>query len=139
MAERSENESIKRGEDARTPVCMAFTQNGESPGSTFILNIHYTTLHPVAVPDAYDVLEDTILNIDIAEGVLANDVNPMVGVLEARLISNPHNGVLTLSSEGDFNYVPNPGFVGEDSFWYKTHDGMNKSNMTKVSIVVYSP
>jgi hypothetical protein len=134
-------------------------KNSQPAGSTFVLNIHYPDPTPETYPETYDVVKDTILDVEAAEGVVANDTNPMEGALEAQLVSNTHNGVLTLSSEGDFNYVPNPahngvltlssegdfnyvpnpGFVGEDSFWYKTHDGMNKSNMTKVSIVVYSP
>ncbi|MBX3406080.1 MAG: tandem-95 repeat protein [Phycisphaeraceae bacterium] len=79
---------------------------------------------PVAVNDAYSVNEDTTLNVNAAQGVLANDTDidgpfPLTAVLA----TTTSNGSLTLNANGSFTYTPNLNFNGIDTFTYRARDG----------------
>ena len=71
-----------------------------------------------------------------SETVLANDSDPEGSALTAILVSSPSNGTLTLNADGTFNYTPNSGFTGIDSFTYKANDGSLDSNVATVTITV---
>lgn len=73
---------------------------------------------PQAMDDTYFTRADTVLSIG-EPGVLANDHLPGGGQNSAELIATPQHGSLTLSASGAFRYVPNPGYVGHDSFRYR--------------------
>jgi hypothetical protein len=79
-----------------------------------------------------------VINVDADSGVLANDFAHS-GTLTAILVSGPSNGLLTLNSNGSFNYDPNTGFMGTDTFTYKAYDGEDNSNVAAVSIDVLDP
>jgi VCBS repeat-containing protein len=100
------------------------------------LTVASSNTPPVANDDAYSVNQDTTLNVT-APGVLANDTDADAGdTLHAVLATAPSHGSLTLNSDGSFAYVPNPGFVCQDSFTYKANDGTADSNAATVSITV---
>jgi len=90
---------------------------------------------PVANDDAYATVHDTVLNV-AAPGVLANDTDADGDPLIAILQTGPTNGLLTLNSDGSFDYTPNAGFVGGDSFTYVANDGAADSNVATVTIDV---
>lgn len=90
---------------------------------------------PVAVNDAYAANEGTMLGV-AAPGVLANDTDADGDPLTASLVGPPANGVLALNADGSFNYTPNPGFSGIDSFLYAAHDGTAASAAATVSVTV---
>ncbi|MBP7949951.1 MAG: cadherin-like domain-containing protein [Verrucomicrobiales bacterium] len=74
---------------------------------------------PVAVEDAYSLSEDAPLTKSGTDGMRSNDnagaaADPVVG-----LVTSPLHGVLTLSPDGGFTYVPTTNFNGSDSFLYK--------------------
>jgi len=69
---------------------------------------------PVAVDDAYTTPQGVVLNIALP-GVKVNDTHCDFFV---HLFSNPTNGTLTLNADGTFQYTPNAGFSGIDSFEY---------------------
>ncbi len=91
---------------------------------------------PIAVNDIYSTNEDTTLNINITNGVLANDTDADNDTLTAILVSDVSNGTLTLNNNGSFNYIPTANFAGTDSFTYKANDGIADSNIATVTIVV---
>lgn len=91
---------------------------------------------PVANDDAYNVDEDTTLNV-VAPGVLSNDTEGDVDdTLTAVHESGPTNGELTFNADGSFSYNPDTGFNGTDSFTYRANDGTADSNIATVSITV---
>ncbi|MEZ4678444.1 MAG: LamG-like jellyroll fold domain-containing protein [Caldilineaceae bacterium] len=90
---------------------------------------------PVAVADAYTTDVDSPLVVT-APGVLANDSDVNGDALVAILESTTSNGTLALNSDGSFNYLPNPGYVGVDSFTYHVNDGAADSNTATVAITV---
>lgn len=88
----------------------------------------------MAVDDSY-VNVYLVLNVP-APGVLGNDNGY---ALTAVLVSGPPNGTLTLNPDGSFQYIPDGGFSGLDSFTYKAvelHDGIEDSNLATVELGV---
>jgi DNA-binding beta-propeller fold protein YncE len=69
-------------------------------------------------------------------GVLGNDSDPDGDALTAVLDTDVSHGVLSLSLDGSFVYVPNAGYVGGDSFTYHANDGTADSDVATVSIDV---
>jgi len=90
---------------------------------------------PIANPDSYSVLVTDILSEE-APGVLENDIEPDGEPMTAHLIQDTSNGNLNLAYNGSFVYIPDPGFIGIDSFSYKAHDGNSAGNIANVTIQV---
>ena len=90
---------------------------------------------PVATPDSYSVGEDTTLTV-AAAGVLANDSDPDSATIVASLVSGTSNGILTLNSDGSFEYVPDADFAGTDSFTYSVSDGNGNTDQATATITV---
>jgi hypothetical protein len=56
--------------------------------------------------------------------------------MTATKVAGPSNGALTLNADGSFNYTPNAGFVGTDSFTYNAINALGFSNLATVQISV---
>lgn len=96
----------------------------------------------VAFPDAYAILQDHPLSIDIGaselvnKGVLRNDSStfdeegspiPLV----ASIVNDVQHGDLTLNLDGSFTYTPDADFVGTDTFEYEAvEDGFEMPGAT---------
>ena len=89
----------------------------------------------VGMNDSYTLVQDTTLSV-AAPGVLANDTDGDGDPLTAELFSDVQHGSLTLNSDGSFEYTPEAGFVGMDSFVYRATDGANFSLLTAVTLRV---
>lgn len=74
---------------------------------------------PVANVDNIVGEENTL----IAGNVLDNDTDANSDDLTATLENSPSNGSVTLAEDGSFEYTPNVGFIGTDSFTYTVSDG----------------
>jgi hypothetical protein len=92
---------------------------------------------PVTVDDNYAVDQATALNVEPA-GVLENDVDIDADSLQSLLVAHPAHGTLVFNSDGSFTYVPDPDFVGTDSFLYRPADGLEHGTVGRVTIVVNS-
>jgi VCBS repeat-containing protein len=111
-----------------------------SYGRVFI-EVAGTHANPTDVPtarnDFYRVSHGQTLEVDSAEGLLVNDVDPNGDSLEAVLVAGPSQGSLTWNADGSFEYTPTvAAFVGTDSFTYKANDGSNDSGVATVTIEV---
>ena len=93
---------------------------------------------PNTVNDAYTTNYGVSINIPASTGVLANDSDVEGATLTASLITGPTHGLLTLNADGSFQYSPNAGYVGSDSFTYSASDGLLLTPAT-VSITVVPP
>jgi VCBS repeat-containing protein len=110
---------------------------------------------PLGRNDVYYVAPGGDLQV-ASPGVLVND-DPAVappppgdtyGALTAQLVSGPANGQLTLNADGSFEYQPNDGFSGVDTFTYQLAQqlldnngavvGLFRRNVAEVDIVVPS-
>ena len=68
-----------------------------------------------ANPDTYAVVPgNTLIVPDSGRGLIANDVN----IYGVQVSTQPSKGTLTLNADGTFQYVPNSGWSGGDSFTY---------------------
>jgi len=131
---------------------VTYTPNGDFNGSdsftyladdgtdgsnvaTVSLTVNSVNDAPVAGDDAYSVDQDNPLTI-AAPGVLGNDTDVEHDPLTAALVAGPSSGILNLASDGSFNYTPNAGFSGSDSFTYEANDGQAGSNVATVTITV---
>jgi hypothetical protein len=104
-------------------------------------NLRHIVGQPTSIGDSYAATPGNALYVPPAAGVLANDVDPNLGqpgiALSASLVNGVSHGSLTLWPDGSFSYMPTAGFVGTDTFRYRTGDGHNDStNIAIVSIIV---
>jgi uncharacterized repeat protein (TIGR01451 family) len=91
---------------------------------------------PVAVDDAYSMVENAILNEPAITGVLANDTDADGDPLTAVLAGGPTHGALTLNADGSFIYTPDADYFGSDTFTYMANDGIADSNVATVTITI---
>ncbi|WP_157368864.1 tandem-95 repeat protein [Zavarzinella formosa] len=78
---------------------------------------------PVSVDDEYTVDEDSVLTVDGADGLLANDTVTDTPPTSISVLQQPAHGTLELSQTGAFVYTPDPDFSGTDSFVYMLDNG----------------
>src|SRR5207302_328936 len=87
--------------------------------ATVAITVNAVNDAPVAVNDAYNVNEDTVLNV-APPGVLGNDTDVDANTtLSAAVVAGPAHGSLTLNGNGSFTYTPVANYNGADSFTYK--------------------
>ena len=101
----------------------------------FALRYTGTNVPPFAEDDAYNMDEDTVLNI-AAPGVLGNDTDANGDALTADLVAGPAVGALVLNANGSFTYTPPADYFGTVTFTYEAYDGTDYSNIATVTITI---
>jgi hypothetical protein len=92
-----------------------------------------------AVDDAFTVAMNNGLSVS-APGVTANDTdNVPMNVQDIKIGTSAAHGALTHGIHGEFTYIPDPGFVGADTFTYSAYNGLDYSNFATVTITVTGP
>jgi len=91
---------------------------------------------PIARPDVFYVLQNTVLAVSRGTGVLVNDSDADGDALTAERVGNVSNGDLNFNINGGFRYQPNPSFLGADSFTYRASDGSLDSSTVRATIKV---
>jgi hypothetical protein len=127
------------GPSDHTVTVRILDKDGGYTDHAAVIHVNETTPAnhaPVAVNDAYQTDEDKTLTIAAAAGVLANDVDADGDTLRVRLVSAPRHGVVTLTPNGSFVYVPHANFHGCDEFQYVANDGHVDSAPASVKINV---
>jgi hypothetical protein len=102
---------------------------------------------PVAEDDFYSTESGGLLNIVADDGVLANDTDAdntdfdtmHNDNLTVSLESGPTHGSFEWGAAGWFEYCPDAGFEGTDSFVYRVFDGTAYSDPATVLIDVVAP
>ncbi len=95
------------------------------------LTVNFVPTAPTAAPDSFSTNEDSSLTVS-APGILVNDAFPD-GPPTISVDNGPAHGVLNLSDDGSFTYVPAANYNGPDSFTYHL---ANDSGMTSASVTV---
>lgn len=94
--------------------------------------------NPVAQGDTYVATAETLLSVPASQGVLANDSDADGDPLTAVLVAGAAHGSVTLNLDGSFDYQPEIGFTGADTFTYQASDGSGLSAIATVTINVGS-
>ena len=116
-------------------ICDTF---GACDTALVIITVDPVNDQPVANDDAASTAEDTAVTMD----VVANDSDPDGNLDPASTntscteCSEPGNGNLVNNGDGSFEYTPNPGFNGPDSFVYQVCDTNLACDTAVVSITV---
>src|ERR1700722_6195405 len=105
-----------------------------SAAATVTINVA-ADVPPVANNDSYTLIGNTTLTVS-APGGLANDTDTDNQPLTAILLTSPTSGLLTLTNNGSFGYVPTNNFSGTDTFTYKANDGISNSTPATVTLNV---
>ncbi|TXS95351.1 tandem-95 repeat protein [Parahaliea maris] len=110
------------------------TDGSTSPGIVSLTVVAVVTPNqaPVAVADDFGTSY-------AGANVLANDSDPDGDALLAALITGTTNGVVVLNTDGTFQYTPNDGFFGSDSFSYRATDGTLLSDTVTATLEVAEP
>ena len=111
---------------------FSLTISDDLDSYTAMVNIQVTNNAPYAYDASFSVLHDR----ELTGWLYGYDADG--DAIAAQLLSGPANGTLTLDPDGTFTYVPNPGYVGSDSFTYTWSDGLTTANTATVSIDVYN-
>jgi gliding motility-associated-like protein len=84
---------------------------------------------------ANDDSVNTQMNTEITINVYLNDIG---NVSTLNTISQPSNGYISYSGNGEYLYTPNPNFIGEDNFTYEICDNacVNACEIAAVLIAV---
>ena len=103
--------------------------NGASITETFVWTVANPA--PDATNDNFSTNEDT----PFSATVVGNDVDPDGDALRYSLVgAGISNGVLTLNPDGSFDYTPDPGFNGSDTFDYMITDADGATSIATVNI-----
>ncbi|MCJ7693675.1 MAG: DUF4982 domain-containing protein [Sedimentisphaerales bacterium] len=118
-------------------ITLTASSSGLTPDSVVIETTGGVTGNtaPAANDDSYSTYSGETLDVWLY-GVTSNDMDAEADPLTAILVSDVSNGILTLNSDGTFEYTPDTGFSGTDSFTYKANDGTDDSNIATVTISV---
>lgn len=122
------------GADSFTYVAQAGGQNS----NTATVKINVVDQAPSAPNDAFAVHGGQTLTA-VSPGLAEVATDPdLQDTLTFKLLTAPSHGTLTqFRSDGTFSYQPQTGFVGTDSFTYKTNDGaLDSPTAGKVTITV---
>lgn len=91
----------------------------------------------LAYYDSYDAYADTLLSVGSLDGVLVNDSYPIGETYIDFPLSSVQGGEVDGYYDGGFDYRPQPGFVGEDSFVYTLSDDSGRTSTARVYLNVY--
>ena len=99
-------------------------------------------------PDANDDLAISQPNASIMGNALTNDVDPNNDTLQVATIAGvivtgpttidtPNGGLLTISPNGDFSYVPASGYVGTETVTYVVTDSDGSTDTATILSLIH--
>ncbi|HMG33458.1 MAG TPA: cadherin-like domain-containing protein, partial [Blastocatellia bacterium] len=112
------------------------------PNTTLVANS--LVVSPIAVNNTYNTIGNVNISVPVAQGVVANDLNPGgMGTLTVTQVNGTAvpgtaattHGSVTMAADGSFTYNPTAGFGGpSDSFTYTLGNGTGKTDTATVTI-----
>ena len=94
---------------------------------------------PCASGDSYTLVENIPFS-EAAPGIVDNDIDQDPGdsfTVDTTPVADVSNGSLVLNADGSFDYTPNPGFEGTDSFTYSVCDSYGLCDTAQVILTVF--
>ncbi|MCA9211628.1 MAG: lamin tail domain-containing protein, partial [Planctomycetales bacterium] len=104
--------------------------------ATATVNVTSVNDAPVANSDVFVILSDRTIEVNAANGLLANDTDIEGDALTASLVSQPAHGSVAVNANGSLTYTANEGFTGTDTFTYKANDGKTDSAVGTATVYV---
>ena len=92
--------------------------------------------NPIARADTFVVPVNVMSAVDAAEGVLDNDWTLDGAFMQAFIDRPTFNGLVQLTADGAFNYLPVDGYAGVDTFYYRIRAGVHWSDVVPVILQV---
>src|SRR5262249_14748417 len=135
---------IDPGETVTTTVTITNTSAINATGVSFNETLTGMTLvngtikvTPIAFDDTYNnIVGNTPITFNAANGVLANDIDPdgpggnsgltAINIVQSDAVTH---GTVVLNSDGSFTYTPDTGFAGTATFQYTAHDVQNLNSV----------
>ena len=111
-------------------------QDGLQPSAVATVSISVTDSPPVVVNDSFGVPANITSGVS-APGVLRHASALPGDSLTAMIVTSPGQGSLSLHSDGSFEYTPNNGFTGTDTFTYSASNGSSTSSNATISLIVH--
>ena len=108
--------------------------DGTADSPTYTVNITITPINDA--PTTSSISRATLFNNDTTINLVGSDFD-FSDDLTFSIESNPKHGIATLNGN-TVTYSPNTNYVGVDSFTYKTSDGTLDSNISTVTLSIYS-
>ena len=108
------------------------SQPSQSYTETFSITVLNANEAPTAVDDAL-TLGDAM---SVIVNVLANDTDVENDTLTITSTTQGANGSVLINPDSTVTYIPNPGFVGNDSFTYTVSDGIDGFDTATVNVTV---
>ncbi|MDP3894756.1 Ig-like domain-containing protein [Nocardioides sp.] len=117
---------------------IADAEGNTSPSTTVTFQVK--TVAPVAVDDAYQMVQDGQLVVAAAQGLMVNDYDVDSGFTISNVAPPGHGTVSVTHATGAFVYTPTPGWSGSDFFGYRLVDpDGNYSTWAIVTVQVVPP
>ena len=115
-----------------------FTSDGfdDTEPTTVTINVTSVNDAPNSSSDAFFTTPGNPLSKTADLGLLRNDSDVEGTPLTAQLSSPAANGSVVVNADGSFEYTPNEGFAGNDSFTYIASDGTDSAGETEVFVGV---
>ncbi len=91
-------------------------------------------------PEAMDDYDTTFVNMPIETDVTANDFDAQFDVMAVSLspgILQPANGTVVVISKNEIEYIPNPGFTGDDVYQYIVCDDRTPSRCDTAKVFIH--
>ncbi len=124
--------SLNAATDSSGKLLLSIKQNVTAAGTEKVLLDNITLTggkEVIARDDNFSTPPDNPLT----DNVLANDIGTNLKVVN---FTQPANGTLTMSSDGNFTYTPNPGYIGTDTFTYTIQDDTSLSDSATVTVTI---
>lgn len=92
-------------------------------------------------PTNVDLTPVIVRNATLVGSLAAGASDPEAQALVYALVPlyGPSSGTVVIAPNGDYTYTPALGFVGYDSFFFTTSDGINAPVMNRVAVTVNAP
>jgi hypothetical protein len=116
------------GEDTFTYIAVS----GSDTTEPTLVTITITNTAPVAQPQSFYGPMSNLLGSSIADGISDPDGDP----LTTALVTEAEHGTVTMNPDGTFSYVPERGFVGEDTFTYSVTDGQIDAEPVSATVTI---
>ncbi len=107
-------------------LVMRLVNNDDDTGSWFRITCNHPI--PTATDDFYATMQDTVL-VATDPTLTANDYDEDARTITVVTdsVTKPAHGSVSVNPDGEFTYIPEPGFFGDDSFTYHATNGVSTS------------